>query len=69
MDSHKKRRTKVPDKVTHLNRQAERARQLAVECGSQLVADLWGDHARQCERKAEALQVSKRKRFPEKPPS
>ena len=48
-----KRRNRASDKVVHLHNQADRARMLALQCGSQLVADLLEDHARLCERNAE----------------
>jgi hypothetical protein len=40
------------DKAQHLSLQAERARQMAVESGSDLVADLYNLHAQLCEQKA-----------------
>jgi hypothetical protein len=44
-----------PDKVVHLISQAERARRIASECGSQLIADLFEVHAQLCERNAQLL--------------
>ena len=52
-----KRRNRTSDKVVHLHNQADRARMLALQCGSQLVADLLQDHARLCERNAERRHV------------
>jgi hypothetical protein len=40
------------DKLAQLISQAERARQMAAECGSSLVAELFEVHARMCERNA-----------------
>jgi hypothetical protein len=40
------------DKGQHLNLQAERARQMAAEAGSDLVADLYNLHAELCEQNA-----------------
>jgi hypothetical protein len=45
-----------PDKVIQLVTQAERARRIASECGSQLIADLFEVHAQLCERNAWLLQ-------------
>lgn len=53
MEHDAKQRIRRPDKVTHLYTQADRARKLASECGSQLVAELLEDHARLCEQNAE----------------
>lgn len=47
-----KRRLKRPDKTVHLYAQADRARKVAAECGSQLVADLLEEHAQLCEQNA-----------------
>lgn len=65
MGQHGKQRTKVPNKVAHLHRQADRARKLALESGSPLVAELYEMHARECERKAE----KRRARLGHKPPA
>ena len=46
----KRRVVRKSGKVEHLYSQAERARKLASECGSQLVADLFEIHAELCER-------------------
>jgi hypothetical protein len=40
------------DKLAQLISQAERARRMAAECGSSLVAELFEVHARMCERNA-----------------
>lgn len=48
----KRRSIRKADKPTHLLSQAERARKLASECGSQLVAELFEMHAALCERNA-----------------
>jgi hypothetical protein len=48
-----KRRSTARNKIVHLYTQADRARKIASECGSQLVAELLEDHARLCERNAQ----------------
>ena len=60
-----KQRTRPPDKVVHLYSQADRARKLAVESGSSLVAKLFEQHAKLCERNAE---LKKLRRAPCKSP-
>ncbi len=49
MSSPRKRRNRVSNKVLHLHSQAERARKLASECGSPLIAELLEMHAQLCE--------------------
>jgi hypothetical protein len=68
----RKRRAGHPDKVVHLYSQADRARRMAVECGSALVADLFEIHAQMCERNAKmrrprrkALRLRKKPQSPE----
>lgn len=51
MDRTGKRRLK-PDKIVHLYTQADRARRMAAECGTDLIADLFEVHALMCERNA-----------------
>ena len=46
-------RQRPADKVVHLFTQADRARELASESGSELVADLLEMHAQLCERNAQ----------------
>jgi hypothetical protein len=48
--------------VSHLYVQAGRARKLASECNTSLVADLLELHARLCEQKAKARQRFKKRR-------
>jgi hypothetical protein len=55
------RRARKPDKIKHLDQQVERARKMAAECGSPLVADLLEVHAQICERNAKARMSRKRK--------
>jgi hypothetical protein len=58
------RRPRKQDKAAALHSQAQRARQMAAECGSALVADLYALHAELCERNAEGHRGRKRKRKP-----
>jgi hypothetical protein len=51
----KKRLPGKSDKVVQLVTQAERARKIASECRSQLIADLFEVHAQLCERNAQVL--------------
>jgi hypothetical protein len=48
------RRTRRSERVSRLHAQADRARKMAVECGSALIADLFEVHAQMCERNAKA---------------
>jgi hypothetical protein len=59
-----KQRRKVPNKGLHRRSQAERARKLASESGSPLVAELYELHARLCEKNA----ADQPRRVPEKAP-
>ncbi|MGE4249032.1 MAG: hypothetical protein AB7F09_06565 [Parvibaculaceae bacterium] len=52
MSGGKRQVVRKSQKVTHLYTQAERARKLAGECGSRLVADLYELHANICEQNA-----------------
>jgi hypothetical protein len=57
----KRRLPEKPDEVAHLLTQAERARRMASECGSQLVADLFEMHAQLCERNAQMQRQCRRR--------
>jgi hypothetical protein len=55
------RAARPADKAAHLLSQAERARKMAAQCGSIMVADLFEVHAQMCERNARSLQSRKLK--------
>jgi hypothetical protein len=59
-DRSKRRRVSKGNKAAHLNVQAERARKLAFECGSPLIAELFEIHAALCERNARTRQQKRR---------
>jgi hypothetical protein len=56
MPGNGKRPARPANKVVHLYSQADRARRMAAECGSALVADLFELHAQICERNADKAQ-------------
>jgi hypothetical protein len=55
MPGNGRRPAQRPDTVALLYSQADRARKMAGECGSALVADLFELHAQLCERNAKML--------------
>lgn len=62
MEGQGKPRLKRADKVVHLYTQADRARKMAADCGSQLVAELFELHASLCERNAQTRQLKRPRR-------
>jgi hypothetical protein len=58
MSSQRKQRNRVSNKVLHLHNQAERARKLASECGSPLIAELLEMHAQLCETNSSQAKTS-----------
>ncbi len=60
MQDRKKPRAQKGNKMVRLLTQAERARKLAAECGSSLVAELYEVHAGICEQNARARRQKRR---------